>query len=404
MKRVSILGSTGSIGTQALDLIQSHPELFDVVSLACGKNIPLLEEQALMFRPKVVSCMEESDSEKLKNKLSSLLPETEFLWGEEGLIRSATMPSDIVLNALVGIRGLIPTCAALKNGLDVALANKETLVAAGPIVMKVAEEYGSKILPVDSEHSAIFQCLRGNEGDKIRRIILTASGGPFRGMRREELENVTPEQALKHPNWSMGRKISIDSATLMNKGLEVIEASVLFDVDQDDIDVTVHPESIIHSAVEFEDKAILAQLGPPDMRIPIGFALAYPNRLEFQEPGLDLFSLKGGLTFEKPDIKNFPCLGIALEAFRRGGTFPAVMNAANEIGVEAFLEHKIGFNEIPNIVEKVMVKCGKALPIERFSMSEADSLLNEILEGDSEARIEARDLVDRIYAKGRIGI
>ncbi|MGC2872618.1 1-deoxy-D-xylulose-5-phosphate reductoisomerase [Ihubacter sp. rT4E-8] len=350
MKKLAILGSTGSIGTQTLDVVADHSDRFSVIALACGRNTKLLSKQIKKFRPELVSVERQEDA----LALSKEHPDTEFLWGEEGLIAVATCDCDMVLNALMGMRGLVPTCRAIEAGKDIALANKETLVAGGALVMEMACRLNISLLPVDSEHSAIFQCLEGNRGKKIKRILLTASGGPFRGYTREQLERVTLEQALRHPKWSMGKKITIDSATMMNKGLEVIEAKWLFGVPLKDIQILVHPQSIVHSAVEFADTSIIAQLGLPDMRIPISVALGYPDRLECRQRGLDLFKDAANLTFEEPDDSVFGCIRLAYEAAEAGGSYPVVLNAANEVLVDRFLTGKIGFMDIERSLERIL--------------------------------------------------
>lgn len=350
MKTIALLGSTGSIGTQCLDIIRENSSDFRVSALTCGRNINLLSKQIEEFKPQVAVTEREEDAAALQK----IHRNTEFFWGKEGLIAAASCQCDMVVNGLMGMRGLEPTYHAIKARRDIALANKETLVAGGQVIMKAAKEAGIRLLPVDSEHSAIFQSLEGNRDRKIRRILLTASGGPFRGFTREQLENVTLEQALKHPNWSMGKKITVDSATMMNKGLEVIEARWLFDVSPDKIQILVHPQSIVHSAVEFEDKSVIAQLGVPDMRIPISFALSYPDRLKSNEPSLDFFGQGASLTFEKPDLSVFRCIGLAYDALREGGSYPVVLNGANEVLVDLFLKGKIRFIDIQNTLEKVM--------------------------------------------------
>lgn len=350
MKKLAILGSTGSIGTQTLDVVADHSDRFSVIALACGRNTKLLSKQIKKFRPELVSVERQEDA----LALSKEHPDAEFLWGEEGLIAVATCDCDMVLNALMGMRGLVPTCRAIEAGKDIALANKETLVAGGALVMEMACRLNISLLPVDSEHSAIFQCLEGNRGKKIKRILLTASGGPFRGYTREQLERVTLEQALRHPKWSMGKKITIDSATMMNKGLEVIEAKWLFGVPLKDIQILVHPQSIVHSAVEFADTSIIAQLGLPDMRIPISVALGYPDRLECRQRGLDLFKDAANLTFEEPDDSVFGCIRLAYEAAEAGGSYPVVLNAANEVLVDRFLTGKIGFMDIERSLERIL--------------------------------------------------
>ena len=350
MKKIAILGSTGSIGTQTLDVIRENPGRFKVEALTCGANTDLLEKQIEEFKPQFAVTAREADAAALAHKY----PGVNFGWGRRGLIEASSGGCDMVLNGLMGMRGLEPTYYAIKAGKNIALANKETLVAGGSLVMEAAGEAGVKILPVDSEHSAIFQCLEGNEGRPLNRILLTASGGPFRGYSLSQLEKVTLEQALNHPRWTMGKKITVDSATMMNKGLEVIEARWLFDVSPDKIQILVHPQSIVHSAVEFEDKSVIAQLGVPDMRIPISFALSYPDRLKSNEPGLDFFGQGASLTFEKPDLSVFRCIGLAYDALREGGSYPVVLNGANEVLVDLFLKGKIRFIDIQNTLEKVM--------------------------------------------------
>ena len=386
MKKVIILGSTGSIGTQALDVIRNNPDKFTVSGLSCGNNIEKLFEEILEFNPSVVAVSDVDKAEELK-KLISDKP-VEVLSGPDAQAEIAKADCDIVLNSLMGMRGLIPTLNAINAGRSIALANKETLVAGGALVMALAKEKGVKILPVDSEHSAIFQCLEGNRDNEIESILLTASGGPFRGRSLEELSNVTPEEALKHPNWSMGQKITIDSATMMNKGLEVIEAKWLFDVPVEKIRVLVHPQSILHSAVEFKDKAVIGQMGTPDMKIPISYALGYPRRLELSDRGVDFFGAASNLTFEEADTEVFKCLAIAIDAIKRGGTYPAVMNGANEVLVDLFLKKQIKFTDIQNIIEKT---------IELHSNSDTcfmdeDINLDRILAADSWARKTAIDI------------
>lgn len=353
MKSIAILGSTGSIGTQALSVIAEMSDL-KVTSLACGRNIKLLEEQARKFMPAMISVEREEDAKILRENLKEL--PIEVLSGDEGLMAVAADPkADMVLSALVGMMGIRPTITAIKAGKDIALANKETLVTAGHLIMPMAKEAGVKILPVDSEHSAIFQCLKGNRQALIRRILLTASGGPFRGMTEEQLANVTLEDALKNPNWSMGKKVTIDSATMINKGLEVMEAHWLFDVPVNRIQVLVHPQSILHSAVEFEDGAIIGQMGPADMRIPIHYAFTYPHRGELSGEPLDLFAVKE-LTFEHPDMETFYGLQLAFDAQLTGGNMPCIFNSANEAAVAAFLDKKISFTQIPELIGSAMME------------------------------------------------
>ncbi|WP_373497361.1 1-deoxy-D-xylulose-5-phosphate reductoisomerase [Aquiflexum sp.] len=353
-KNVAILGSTGSIGTQTLEVIQAHPENFQVEVLTAQNNADLLIDQALKFRPNCVVIGNESLYGKVKN---ALLPhDIKVFAGDKAIADVVTMEGiDLVLTALVGYAGLIPTIKAIEAGKQIALANKETLVVAGELITQLAKEKGVNIYPVDSEHSAIFQCLVGEFHNPIEKIILTASGGPFKGKDKAFLENVTKAQALKHPNWDMGAKITIDSASLMNKGLEVIEAKWLFGLSKDQIEVVVHPQSIIHSLVQFEDGSIKAQLGLPDMRIPIQFALSYPERLKADFPRFD-FADYPSLTFEKPDMETFRNLGLAFEALRRGGNAPCILNAANEIAVAAFLRDEIGFLEMSDLIETTLEK------------------------------------------------
>ena len=350
-KNISILGSTGSIGTQTLDVVREIGGI-GVKAITANKNIDLLEKQIREFKPDLAAVMDEEAADILRNRVKDC--PVKILSGIEGLIEAAVYEkSDTVVTSVVGNIGIVPTFEAIKAGKDIALANKETLVSAGELIIKAVEKYGVKIYPVDSEHSAIFQCLRGNEGNKIRRILLTASGGPFRGRTRDELVNVRAEDALKHPNWNMGKKVTIDSASLMNKGLEVIEAKWLFGVGVDDIEVLIHPQSIVHSAVEYEDGAIIAQMGEPDMKVPIQYALTYPKRVKNSFPKID-FAKRNSLTFEKPDMDTFKCLSLAYRAIKTGGTLPTVMNGTNEIAVSAFLENKIGFLDIADIIEKTM--------------------------------------------------
>lgn len=351
MKKIAILGSTGSIGTQTLEIVREQGDL-QVTALAAGSNIALLEEQIRQFRPRLAAVWEEEKAKDLKERVKDL--DIEILYGMEGLIAVAVEEeAELLVTAIVGMLGLRPTVAAIKAGKTIALANKETLVTAGHLIMPLAREHGVPILPVDSEHSAIFQSLNGERDNKIAKILLTASGGPFRGKIRAELEQVTLEDALKHPNWSMGRKITIDSATLVNKGLEVMEAKWLFDVDLDRIQVVVHPQSVIHSMVEYEDGAVIAQLGTPDMRLPIQYALYYPKRRSLSGKRLDFFEL-GNLTFEKPDMETFEGLSLAMQAMKRGGNIPTVFNAANEKAVAMFLNKEIGFWDITAIISRAM--------------------------------------------------
>lgn len=350
MKKIAILGSTGSIGTQTLDMIEQNTDRFHAAVLTCGSNMELLGQQIEKHRPSLAVVADENDAVEMGKKY----PGTEFLFGMEGLVVAAAKTDcDMVVNSLIGMMGLRPTYYAIKAGKDVALANKETLVAGGEIIMNAVKESKTQLLPVDSEHSAIFQALQGNRHGDINRIILTASGGPFRGFSKEALQKVTLAQALNHPNWKMGSKITIDSATMMNKGLEVIEARWLFDVPPEKIEVVVHPQSVVHSMVEYIDHSIIAQLGIPDMRVPISYALTYPERIGNRLEGVDFVKL-GTLTFEKPDLDTFRCLGLAYEAIKAGGSYPVVLNAANEVLVQKFLEGRIGFLDIQETIERVM--------------------------------------------------
>ena len=351
MKNIAVLGSTGSIGTQTLDVARNNEDI-RIVALSAGSNIELLEQQAREFSPEVVSVAEKKDAEKLRKKLEGT--GVKVLWGMDGLIEAAQHPSaDTVVTAVVGMMGLRPTVAAINAGKDIALANKETLVTAGHIIMPLAKEKNVRILPVDSEHSAILQCLTGEDQREVSRIIITASGGPFRGRTREQMKDVSLEDALKHPNWSMGRKITIDSATMVNKGLEVIEAKWLFGLDAEDIKVIVQPQSVIHSMVEFVDGGIMAQLGTPDMRLPIQYAIYYPHRRPLPGERLDFGALKQ-ITFEEPDFENFRGLALAFEALKTGGSMTTVYNAANELAVSRFLNREIGFLDITAMIEDSM--------------------------------------------------
>ena len=379
MKRILIMGSTGSIGSQALDIIRDNRDKFCVSGLSCRSRIENLIEQIREFNPLAVCVGNEQDALKVRE----MFPEVEVFYGDQGLVELADVPCDIVLNSLMGISGLAPTYKAIKNGRDIALANKETLVTGGKLITDLVAEHGVKLLPVDSEHSAIFQCLIGNKNQKIKRLLLTASGGPFRKSSLRELQDVTIEQALNHPKWSMGSKITIDSATMMNKGLEVIEAKWLFDVDASAIDIHVHPESIVHSMVEFEDNSILAQLGLPDMKIPISYAFNFPDRLPLKGDGLDFFTMASELHFEKPRRDVFKCIDLAYRSLEEGGTSPVVLNGANEELVAMFLEGEIGFLDIPDTIERVMDDHKLFVP----------SSIDDILAVDIEARAKARELV-----------
>ena len=351
MKKIAILGSTGSIGTQTLEVARNNGDL-EIVSLAAGSNIKKLEEQIREFHPRLVAVWTEEKAKELRDAVKDL--DVKVVSGMDGLIRVCTLPeAEIVVTAIVGMIGIVPTIAAMKAGKDIALANKETLVTAGHIIIPLAKETGVKILPVDSEHSAIFQCLNGENRSQLKKILLTASGGPFRGRKRKDLETVTLADTLKHPNWVMGQKITVDSATLVNKGLEVMEARWLFDVDLDHIQVVVQPQSIIHSMVEFEDGAVIAQLGTPDMRLPIQYALCYPDRRFLKGDRLDFHMLKQ-ITFEEPDRETFRGLPMAIEAAEAGGSMPTVFNAANELAVRKFLQKKISFLDIYEIIGQSM--------------------------------------------------
>lgn len=378
MRTISILGSTGSIGTQTLEVVEVLGDI-QVGAISGNHNIKLLEEQARKFRPRLVSVMDEDNAKELKSRLADT--NCKVVAGMDGLVEAATLAeADTVVTSVVGNVGLRPTFEAISAGKNIALANKETLVSAGQLVMDLAKKKGISIYPVDSEHSAIFQSLQGNKDNQIRRILLTASGGPFRGKTLDQLKNVTAADALCHPNWSMGKKITIDSATLMNKGLEVMEAKWLFGVDTDQIEVLVHPQSIIHSAVEYEDGAIMAQLGEPDMRVPIQYALTYPKRVANPFPKID-FAKRAQLTFDHPDMDTFRCLVLAYKALKIGGTMPTVLNGANEIAVAKFLSGKIGFLDIPALIEKTM---------EAYTVKE-NYTLEDLLEADAWARAYATE-------------
>ena len=351
MRRIAVLGSTGSIGTQTLEVVENNSDM-EITALAAGSNIRLLEEQIRRFRPKVAAVWSEERAAELKDRVADLDVRVEA--GLDGLIAVATEASaQVVVTAVVGMIGIRPTIAAIQAGKDIALANKETLVTAGHLIIPMVRERGVRLLPVDSEHSAIFQCLNGEHGNRIHKILLTASGGPFRGKTREEMKNIQVEDALKHPNWSMGQKITIDSSTMVNKGLEVMEARWLFGVEMDQVQVVVQPQSIIHSMVEFEDGVVMAQLGTPDMKLPIQYALCWPERRPMGGERLDFWKL-AEIRFEKPDFDNFPGLSLAYEAGRTGGSLPTVFNAANERAVSMFLNRKIGYLTITDIIESAM--------------------------------------------------
>lgn len=381
-RSVAILGSTGSIGTQALDVISANPQIFEVEVLTANNNADLLIAQAKKFKPNAVVITNEEHYAKVKDALAST--DIKVFAGENALSSVVQMDSvDIVLAAMVGYSGFRPTIRAIEAGKAIALANKETLVVAGDLVTRLAADKGVNIYPVDSEHSAIFQCIVGEFHNRIEKIILTASGGPFRGKKRNDLEAVTRAQALKHPNWTMGAKVTIDSATLMNKGLEVIEARWLFGLEPSQVDVVIHPQSIIHSFVQFEDGSMKAQLGLPDMRLPIQFALSYPNRLKSDFPRFD-FAAYPSFTFEKPDTETFRNLALAFEALKRGGNAPCVLNAANEVAVQEFLKERITFLEMPEIVERCLEKVDFI----------AKPVLEDYVNTDKETRIRAMELVN----------
>jgi len=383
MKNIAILGSTGSIGSNSLRVIESNPEKYRVLALAAGKNIDLLTKQIEKFRPKGVAVLREELADILRARIEKN-PGTEVFSGPDGFERLATLEEvDTVISAMTGAAGLMPTYAAIKAGKDIALANKETMVMAGPLIMDQAKEQGISILPVDSEHSAILQSLQGHSREDLKRVIITASGGPFRDFSLEKMKAVTPEQALKHPTWNMGQKISIDSATLMNKGLEAIEAKWLFDLRIDQIGILIHPQSIVHSMVEYRDGSVIAQLGVPDMITPISYALSYPRHIETDLPSLELDEI-GTLSFMKPDMKIFKCLDLALRAAEIGDSMPAVLNGANEIAVDFFLQGKIGYLQIPALIEKTM---------EAHKTVSLDSI-ERVIEADSWARDTTKELID----------
>jgi 1-deoxy-D-xylulose-5-phosphate reductoisomerase len=383
IKRITILGSTGSVGRNALDIISRHRDLFRIVALTAGENINLLEEQIKTFSPEVVAVADEKAAKELQRRLGKKNPSLRMLSGNGGVAEAASSNnSDFVLSAIVGAAGLIPTMSAIRSGKTIGLANKETLVMAGKIVTEEAKKQKVKILPVDSEHSAIFQCIEGRKKSDLRRIILTASGGPFACRSIEELNDMKPEDALKHPSWRMGKKISIDSATLMNKGFEMIEAHYLFGLPPERIDILVHPQSIVHSIVEFSDRSCLAQLSRPDMKGPIAYALSYPERLKDVVKGLDLDKVES-LVFKKPDNVCFPCLSYAYKAMDVKGTMPSVLNAANEVAVEAFLKGKIKFTEISHVIKESMEN-HDVMP---------DNELDAVIEADRWARRKALEII-----------
>ncbi len=381
MKKISILGSTGSIGVQTLDVVRSTGD-FQVMALTTNRNIDLIKKQIEEFKPILAVVMDEEKAEELKKIMGET--NTVIKSGMDGLVEAATLPeAETIVVSVVGNIGIKPTYEAIMAKKEIALATKEVLVSGGSLIKNAAKKMGVSILPIDSEHSAIFQSLQGNSMNKINKILLTASGGPFRGKKREDLINVTAKDALKHPNWSMGAKITIDSSTMMNKGLEVIEAKWLFDVDVEDIEVVVHPQSIIHSAVEYEDGAVMAQMGVPDMKVPISYALTYPKRVKNNFEKLDITKI-AMLTFEKPDMETFKCLGLAFKAIKIGGTMPAVLNAANEIAVDAFLKGSIKFLDIAEIIEKTM---------NAYTVIN-DYTIDELLEADKWGRSYASQLIN----------
>ena len=384
MKSIIILGSTGSIGTNTLDIVQRFPDDFRVVGLTAGGNVEKLEAQIRLFNPQVVAVSTESSAAALRTRCAGL--PVEILAGEEGIAQVAAMPgAELVISAIVGAAGLVPTLAAIRSGKHIALANKEPMVMAGKLMQEEAHKYGVRIFPVDSEHSAIFQSLEGHRLEDVRRLILTASGGALWTLTKAQLQDVTPERALQHPNWKMGSKITIDSATLMNKGLEVVEARWLFDIHESRIDVLIHRESIIHSLVEYEDRSMIAQLGLPDMRTPISYAMRYPERMPLDLPSLDLTEV-GKLTFCKPDHDRFPCLNLGYESLRIGGTMPAAMNAANEVAVDAFLNGGLRFIEIADVIRNTMqahthreiAGLEDALEADRWAREKAGSLVHAL--------------------------
>jgi len=380
VKAITLLGSTGSIGTQTLDIVTQYPNQFRLVGLAAGSNVEMLASQIRQFRPSIAAICAAEKFLELQEKVADLDPKPILLAGEAGVAEVARYgDAETVVTGIVGCAGLLPTIAAIEAGKDIALANKETLIAGGPVVLPLVEKYGVKLLPADSEHSAIFQCLQGVPAGGLRRILLTASGGAFRDLPVEKLSGVRVADALKHPNWSMGRKITIDSATLMNKGLEVIEAHFLFGMDYDDIEIVIHPQSIIHSLIELQDTSVLAQLGWPDMRLPLLYALSWPDRIYTNWERLDLVKA-GNLTFREPDHHKYPCMQLAYAAGRAGGTMPAVLNAANEQAVALFLAEKIGYLDIARLIEQV---CDRHL-----ADNCANPSLDDIVAADQWARQE----------------
>jgi len=383
MKKITLLGSTGSIGVNTLEIVSQFQDKFKITALAARNNVTLLNKQIEIFSPKVVAVYDEVAAEKLKSKINN--KKTKVLSGQVGVCEVAAFSdSDLVVSAIVGSAGLMPTVSAINAKKDIALANKETLVMAGKLVMALAEKNGVRIYPIDSEHSAIFQSILGHNKSDIRKIILTASGGAFVDKSSADLENVSVEDALAHPNWSMGKKVTIDSATMMNKGFEVIEAHFLFNIPADDIEVVIHRQSIIHSMVEYRDGSVIAQMGIPDMRTPIAFALSFPERIPIKLPRLDLTKMRT-LTFEKPDMKKYPLLKLAYDALKKGGVMPAVLNSADEVAVESFLNKKIAFTDIPKIIKKTMT-----------NVKDDDNIdLNKIQKTAKAAELKAREIVEK---------
>ena len=391
MKAITLLGSTGSIGTQTLDIVAQYPDQFRIVGLAAGNNVEMLAAQVKQFQPSIVAIRAEEKLPALKAAIAHIAPQPIILAGEAGIVEVARYgDAESVVTGIVGCAGLLPTIAAIEAGKDIALANKETLIAGGPVVLPLVEKHGVKLLPADSEHSAIFQCLQGVPPGGLRRILLTASGGAFRDWDTAKLAEVTVADALKHPNWSMGRKITVDSASLMNKGLEVIEAHYLFGVDYDRIDIVIHPQSIIHSLIELQDTSVLAQLGWPDMRLPLLYALSWPDRIYTDWQPLDLVK-SGDLTFREPDGQKYPCMELAYTAGRAGGSMPAVLNAANEQAVALFLEEKIKFLDIPRCIEWV---CDR-----HQNHNHVNPTLDDILAADLWARKEVLTAMEHLATR-----
>ena len=394
MKAITLVGSTGSIGTQTLDIVTQYPDQFRIVGLAAGNNVEILAAQIRQFRPKIAAICSEDKLPALKEALIDLDPQPILLAGDAGVIEVARYgDAQTVVTGIVGCAGLLPTIAAIEAGKDIALANKETLIAGAPVVLPLVEKHGVKLLPADSEHSAIFQCLQGVPKGGLRKILLTASGGAFREWDVEKLADVTVADAIKHPNWSMGRKITVDSATLMNKGLEVIEAHFLFGLDYDNIEIVIHPQSIIHSLIELQDTSVLAQLGWPDMRLPLLYALSWPNRIYTNWEPLDLVKA-GNLTFSEPDHQKYPCMHLAYAVGKAGGSMPAVLNAANEQAVALFLSEKIGFLDIPRCIEWV---CDR-----HQNDNRANPSLDDILAADKWARQEVLTATEKLETDSRI--